>query len=58
MPKFKDNIHHLADMQKKLFGAEDAPDDLHPLCDGCASLMLWDRLERIATALERIATVK
>lgn len=56
MPNFKSNIVHFAEMQKKLFNTEDAPNDIHPPCDGCVHLMYWERLERIAVALESIIT--
>ena len=56
MPTFKSNIVHFADMQKKLLGADGALDDIHPPCDGCVHLMYWDRLERIAIALESLAS--
>ena len=49
-------MHHFSDMQSKLMGAENAPTELHPMCQACMHLMYWDRLERIAVVLESIAS--
>lgn len=55
MPKFKNEMNHMAEIQKTLFGEPGAPEHLHPVCNGCSLIAILDRLERIAQAIEQMA---
>ena len=58
MPKFKSEMHHFDAIQRKLYGtSEEQEACLHPLCQACGQVKGFELTERIATALERIASM-
>ena len=58
MPKFKSEMHHFDSIQRKLYGTpEEQETCLHPLCQACSQIKGFEIAERIATALERIASM-
>jgi len=56
--KYSGPMYHFKEIQKKALGNEELAEvHLHPLCNSCRDFMYWDRLDRIAGALETLVTL-